>query len=195
MNQNIEIEYKNLLTESEYAGLYKTLNFAEDNSFVQENIYFDTNDFSLKQKRLALRIRIKDQQAEMTLKSPHKGHLLETNHMLQLDEARTLIKNRTLKPEGKIAEVLTSYDIDLTSPIQVFAQLKTERVEKAVKNSLIVLDKSWYADQVDYELEVESSTAAEGTELFEQLLKELHIPKRETPNKIARAFAALNIEY
>lgn len=194
MNQNIEIEFKNLLTESEYTNLFKELKLNTQSTFTQENIYFDTPDFSLKGKKLALRIRIKENQAEITLKSPHKGHLLETNMPLTISETNAILQKNTFVPTGMIAEVLESYEINLTRSLHIFARLKTERIEKKVQDSIIVLDKSWYADQVDYELEVESLSAEEGTQLINDLLEKYSIPRRKTPNKIARAFKALGID-
>lgn len=194
MNQNIEIEFKNLLTESEYTNLIKELKLSKKSTFTQENIYFDTPDFSLKEKKLALRIRIKENQAEITLKSPHKGHLLETNMSINISEAKIILQKNSFIPTGMIKEVLESYGINLISSLHIFARLKTERVEKKSQDSIIVLDKSRYADQVDYELEVESLSVEAGTKLFNTLLEKYSIPRRETPNKIARAFKALGLD-
>ncbi|API89120.1 hypothetical protein BKP56_07570 [Marinilactibacillus sp. 15R] len=192
MDQNIEIEFKNLLTEKEYMDLFKGLNLKTQNIFSQENIYFDTINFDLKKKKLALRIRIKNTHAEITLKSPHKEHLLETNIAISLLEAQQIIKSNAYYTSDSIADILRSYGLDTNIPLKIFANLRTERIEQKNNNSIIVLDKNYYANQVDYELEVESSSAEEGNQLIDDLMKNYEIPKRKTPNKIMRAFNAIH---
>ena len=50
MTQEIEIEFKNLLTKSEFLKLSEALCMKEHDFKQQVNHYFDTKDFSLKQK-------------------------------------------------------------------------------------------------------------------------------------------------
>ncbi len=50
MTQEIEIEFKNLLTKSEFLKLGEALCMKEHDFKQQVNHYFDTKDFSLKQK-------------------------------------------------------------------------------------------------------------------------------------------------
>lgn len=192
MKQNIEIEFKNLLTENEYNSLFEGLHLKTKDVFSQENIYFDTVNFDLKSKKLALRIRIKEDTAEITLKSPHKKHLLETNITISLAEAYSIKKSTVYFASGMIADVLKSYDLDPRIPLKIFAQLKTERVEQINRNSIIVLDKNYYADKIDYELEVESLSAEEGEQLIDNLMNDFSISKRKTLNKIIRAYNALH---
>ncbi|WP_225744363.1 CYTH domain-containing protein [Marinilactibacillus sp. Marseille-P9653] len=187
MSQNVEIEYKNLLTELEYEKLIKAFEINKAESFTQENIYFDSKEMVLKENQLALRIRIKDDVAEMTLKSPHEGHLLETNESLTIERARALVEKTVIYPTGQIADLLASYGIDSMTPLYIIAQLRTQRLEKKVHSCLIVLDKSWYGDQIDYELEIESTTSTEGKQFIKNLLTQYDIPERDTPNKISRA--------
>lgn len=187
MSQNVEIEYKNLLTELEYEKLIKAFKINKAESFTQENIYFDSKEMVLKENQLALRIRIKEDTAEMTLKSPHEGHLLETNESLTIEQASTLVEKTVIYPTGQIAELLASYGIDSMTPLHIIAQLRTQRLEKKVHSCLMVLDKSWYGDQIDYELEIESTTSKGGKQFIENLLAQYDIPERDTPNKISRA--------
>ncbi|MDP4171799.1 MAG: CYTH domain-containing protein, partial [Bacillota bacterium] len=50
MSQNIEIEFKNMLTLDEYSRIKSTFLLKEEQFFIQENHYFDTPAFSLKDK-------------------------------------------------------------------------------------------------------------------------------------------------
>lgn len=190
MNQEIEIEYKNLLTEEEYHLLSKEYFSEEVDSYTQKNTYFDTESEDLRKINCAFRIRIKAHEAEITLKSPFEGHHKELNSELTLDEAQELTSKQSIQVPEHIAEFLRSeFQLDI-SMIYKIAELKTERLEKDYRNCLIVLDKSWYSGLVDYELEVESPSIELGEALFHSILKEHSIPKRETLNKIARAYSA-----
>lgn len=60
-NQNIEIEFKNMLTKEEYELLLTHFQVGKEDLFEQENHYFDTSDFALKANHSALRIRKKRQ--------------------------------------------------------------------------------------------------------------------------------------
>ena len=43
--ENLEIEYKTLLTENEYEQLIKKFSLEKATPFFQRNFYFDTKDF------------------------------------------------------------------------------------------------------------------------------------------------------
>ena len=60
MATNLEIEFKNMLTETEYDRLIQTFNIQEEQIWLQKNVYFDTKSHDLKQKGAALRIRVKN---------------------------------------------------------------------------------------------------------------------------------------
>lgn len=59
MSQNIEIEFKNLLTETEFMQLKSFLDIDNSMFIKQDNHYFDTANFTLKELGCALRIRFK----------------------------------------------------------------------------------------------------------------------------------------
>lgn len=188
MKQELEIEFKNLLTEEEYEKLFSYFFNKQDTGFSQKNVYFDTEDFDLKNSQCALRIRIKNKQAELTLKTPFEGHHHETNINLDLDEAEEMIKEGrfTLPPE--LLKLLRETISLNKRTVNKLAELDTFRHEKEYKGCLIVLDKSSYHDAVDFELEVEAPSIEIGNNIFKSILEEFAIPERVTPNKIARAF-------
>lgn len=190
MKQEVEIEYKNLLTEREYARL-KEIYFEENATpFIQENYYFDTKNFILKSHLCALRIRMKESSAELTLKTPFEGHHTETTVDITTEYAQQIVQRGTLVLPDAIVAVLNKENISIHSPVFLIAELKTERLEKEMPQSIIVLDKSYYSNQIDYELEVEAASTTIGETLFAQILKDNKIPTRLTSNKIARAFNA-----
>lgn len=186
MSQHIEIEFKNILTKNEYEKLLAEFKIEKEDLFFQENHYFDTPDFSLKEKGSALRIRKKTSGFEMTLKQPAQVGLLETNQLLSEKEAVQALQ-QSIIPEGKIKSILLESRISL-SAIKYFGSLATYRIEMKYKNGLLVLDHSLYLNKEDYELEYEAENYDDGMKAFSGLLHKYHIPKRETENKIIRFY-------
>src|SRR5690625_1656793 len=85
MTQQIEIEFKTMLTKSQFNFLLTQLPFPI-NPIMQTNHYFETNEFSLRSKQAALRIREKATTYTLTLKEPHEEGLLETSERLTKTE-------------------------------------------------------------------------------------------------------------
>ncbi|MGF6951458.1 uncharacterized protein YjbK [Neobacillus sp. B4I6] len=187
MTQNIEIEFKNMLTRLEYEGLLKYFKIDKSQIFSQENHYFDTPEFALKGKDSALRIRKKGGAYEMTLKQPASVGLLETNQIIGEEEASTAIHHGRL-PTGIIQRLIEDYQISF-STIKYFGSLITERVEFNYKQGLLVLDHSIYLSEEDYELEYEVENYQVGEKIFLEFLKQFKIPTRKTENKIRRFYS------
>ncbi len=188
MKQEIEIEYKNLLTKEEFKLLLFELGFPK-NGVVQENFYFETPDFHLMKQRAALRIRKKSDKYVLTLKEPHPEGLLETHDLLTAREANAWLTGKPVAKEHTDRQ-LESLQIKVKD-LQLFGSLWTERREISYRNALLVLDFSEYHDTFDYELELEAKSQAEGLAEFETLLNKYNIPRRKTPNKIERFFQSI----
>ncbi|HLR65828.1 CYTH domain-containing protein [Virgibacillus alimentarius] len=188
MTQEIEIEYKNLLTKQEFNNLLDHLPFPAD-AQKQTNYYFETKDFSLKENGCALRIREKEDTYHLTLKEPHPNGLLETHDILTKQEAMNWIKgkNRVIK---NAAKSLKQLQISPESLIY-YGSLITERRELKYREVLLVLDYSIFNGKSDYELELEAPNEEIGLKTFERLLTQFQIPNRTTPNKIQRFFSSL----
>lgn len=186
MSQNLEIEFKNMLSEEEYRKLLQLFNIKEEDIFTQENHYFDTSDFLLKQKGAALRIREKNGSWEMTLKQPFQEGLLETNQPLTYQEAALAI-NENIIPEGEIQKQIKKMDIPFSN-IVYFGSLVTKRAEVKETDGLLVLDYSSYLNTEDFELEYEVENYQRGQVRFSEFLARHGIPKRETNNKIRRFY-------
>ncbi|WP_079529426.1 CYTH domain-containing protein [Halobacillus hunanensis] len=188
MAQEIEIEFKNLLTEEEYHKLYTQLDFAAIEQVEQTNYYFETDDYQLRDKGAALRIRQKDDTWTLTLKEPHPDGLLETHHTLSEAEAGLWLKNQLSAPP-EVNRQLEQLGVSVSDLCYIGA-LTTKRQERAYNDTLVVLDHSFYCGQSDYELELEASSKQQGEQVFEDILSTNHIPKRATDNKIKRFFQA-----
>jgi uncharacterized protein YjbK len=186
MSETVEIEFKNMLTKSEYEFLLSTFKINKSQIFSQENHYFDTPDFALRDIRSALRIRVKDGLYEMTLKQPHQEGLLETTQNINEEEFSTAITNGIL-PKGIIYNRLTSMAVSF-SDVGYFGSLITKRAELPYKNGLLVFDHSLYLNKEDYELEYEVENYQIGKQIFLELLSQHNIPQRKTENKIRRFY-------
>jgi uncharacterized protein YjbK len=186
MSENIEIEFKNLLTEEEFGRLKSFFGFDNKNFKKQVNHYFDTNQFDLKEQGCALRIREKKGQFEMTLKQPAPVGLLETNQYIPEQAAQNMLATGEI-PVGPVRTALSAL-FGHHDPVVYFGSLTTERAEKAYQGGLVVLDHSTYLDKNDYELEYEAEEEKSGREIFHALLSGLNIPSRKTDNKVMRFY-------
>jgi uncharacterized protein YjbK len=186
LTQSLEIEFKNLLTQLEYEKIKSYFNLNESMFFHQENHYFDTTHFSLKENLSALRIRKKKDYFELTLKQPVPDGLLETNQVLTEKEAIAALEQNTI-PKGQIVDLLTTMNIN-PEEVHFFGTLSTKRVEWEYKEGLLVLDLSSYLNTTDYELEYEVVNREVGHKIFIDLLSNLQIPIRKTENKIIRFY-------
>lgn len=188
MAEQIEIEYKTLLTAEQFQAI-KAKYAPNQAAFVQENYYFDTPQFDLKQKHCGLRIRSTENSAECTLKTPLSEGLLETTDKLTIQEAEEWLSAKKVPNQGSVAEKLATLDISL-SELQLLAQLKTARIQIVLPIGELALDESWYGDNHDYELELEVPEANQGKQDFLSLLEEFQIDYQPAKNKIVRAFEA-----
>ena len=191
MTEQIEIEFKNLLTKTEFEQLLGNFHISDDQFITQKNHYFDTPEFLLKDRACALRIREKDGQYEMTLKQPlttGQG-LLETNIEL-VSEAAQAILNGTPLSQSEILNKIQLLGIK-ANDLSCFGTLTTTRAEIPYEGGLLVFDKSTYFSITDYELEYETSHYEDGKRIFNNLLKKANIPPRKTDNKVKRFFTEM----
>lgn len=186
LNQEIEIEFKNLLTKSEFQQLLTHFSITENDFKKQINYYFDTPQFTLKEKQSALRIRLKKDNYTLTLKQPAEIGLLETHQHLSEEQALKMITDGQF-PKGDIYDILSNENVS-PSLITFFGKLTTERAELQYKNGLLVFDHSSYLDTDDYEVEFEVTDEESGRIEFYELLKTQGIPLRKTENKIMRFY-------
>lgn len=185
MSEEIEIEFKNMLTEAEYNKLKNSLMQAYDSHDEQINYYFDTANFLLKERKTALRIRKKTETFTFTLKEPHQVGLLETHQLLTESEAMSIISGGPA-PNGTVTTKVNNILKNDWSSLNFLGELMTYRLEKKIPEGLLVLDKSSYLNKIDFELEFECSDEEKGEVFFHKTLEKYAIPKRMTHNKVQR---------
>lgn len=189
MSNNIEIEAKVLLSKSDYDKVAHSLAFTASETFTQTNHYIDSKARDLKANGIALRVREKDDEIVLTLKTPLAEGLLEKNQSLTMEESRDLIV-KGIFPAGNIADFLEILDIDVAS-LEVLATLVTKRMEKVYKSGKVALDENSYCGRVDYELEMEESSIYNAQELIKEILDPLGIVyEYNTLSKQSRAINA-----
>lgn len=179
---NLEIEYKTLLTKDEFNRLLAKMSHI--NPVTQTNYYIDTPNFDLKGNKMSLRIRTLADKAEMTLKVPEQIGNREHNIHLTVEEAKSLIKNFSLKL-SPIKDIIDTLDID-QKQLACFGHLTTVRRETDTAIGKMALDYNQYANIKDYELELEVEEAEKGEVDFNQFLKENQLSFKFAKSKVAR---------
>ncbi|MDN4073680.1 CYTH domain-containing protein [Fictibacillus terranigra] len=192
MQQEIEIEFKNMLTPDEFFRLSNELSLREQSFATQTNYYFDTPDFLLKQHLSALRIREKQGYFVLTLKQPHPEGLLETHQNLSETEYKAFMNGEKFV-EGQIYSILSGLGIEPQN-VHYLGALTTKRAETETAGGILVLDENQYLSITDYELEYEAKERKQGEADFHRFLQEKGIPERKTLNKIQRFFEAKSSE-
>lgn len=190
LSKEIEIEFKSMLTHTEYEALLRYYHVAEDQFVTQTNTYFDTVDFRLKQEGMGLRIRSFASAAEATLKVPQSVGLLEITDSLTITDAEEAISTKQFS--AKATEVLTRlHTLSIqSSDLHMIGKLITKRSEFMIPEGKLALDESWYSGHHDFELELEVPDSTYGEAEFSQLLTRLGLTYRKTKNKIERAVNA-----
>lgn len=191
MHEEIEIEYKSLLTKEEFDNLVKKYLPEASSHHTQTNVYWDTSTHQLQSGETALRIRLLEQAAEVTLKEPVTDGLWETTEKISLAKAKEAIQNQTFPALNNFKDKLAhKYHLSLKE-LQIIGQLTTTRIEIPItKDALLVLDESWYHGHHDFELEMEVSNAQTGRPFFLDFLTQNQLIYRPAANKIARAILA-----
>ncbi|MGO1057986.1 CYTH domain-containing protein [Planococcus sp. FY231025] len=188
MTKELEIEFKNMLTQTEYEGLLTHFKRTAEEAETQENYYFDTQDFQLKRKKCALRIRRKGESFECTLKTPAPEGNYEITDRLPSGQAMEMIEGRSFhSPEVQAA--LEELQVN-SAKLHMIGKLTTHRTELEIDGGLLVLDHSEYGGKEDFEVEFEVAEAAAGKTRFLGLLQSHTIPERPADKKIARFMAA-----
>lgn len=183
MSTHIEIEFKTLLTKSEYERVQEYFNLKEIEPKKQTNVYFDTDDYFLKQRHIIVRTRLKDEIIEFTIKMKGKKGNIEINQPISEQDFQNLVNNSII-PNGVVKVALNELNI---TTIKVKAELTTYRYEVNYHNCLIALDESYYGDKIDYELELEVPEYDYGQKVFRELLEMFSLPHRLAKPKAVRA--------
>lgn len=188
MAQEIEIEYKALLTEAQFEALNHALPFPTE-PVTQVNHYFETEDFKLKEKGAALRIRMKNNTYILTLKEPYEDAILETHDTLTAEEFKQWTTGSPVSKKHTTKQ-LQQLGIPIEE-LKYYGALTTERKSYIADDIIYVLDKSFYNNQVDYELEIEAPSHEKGKKVISELIDTHNIDAISTTTKIERFFTTL----
>ncbi|CAD2078689.1 CYTH domain-containing protein [Jeotgalicoccus coquinae] len=184
-----EIEFKNLLTESEY-GKIQNDHFPGKKPMHLTNYYIDNDELQLIGNLLMLRIRVQDGKQLMTVKIPDERHVVfEYSGVTDIELTEGILIDKHSIP-GNIREQLTKRGITVNN-LSIQGSLITERLEKSSHSGLLVLDRSTYLGTTDYELEFEAPDIGTGKAEFTQILNKYGIVRREEIVKSARFYNML----
>jgi len=189
MNSNIEIEAKVLLLKDEYDTIIRELQLDKYRKITQTNHYIDTPDSFLKRNGIALRVREKNQEFVLTLKTPLSEGLLEKNDSISWRDF-DLLQDEGIFPEGGIKKFLAILGVNVQE-LKILTSLTTDRIEVDYKGGILCVDKNHYSGIIDYELEVEFTSIEGAKDLALKLLRECNI-SNSTFNNIAKQARALN---
>lgn len=189
MAKELEVEFKTLLSKSEYNKLATM--YADKPSNLQINYYFDTPRFTLKASDIGLRVRKRDTY-ELTLKRKKGYALIEINETLTEEEFQNFLQTGII-PCASICNDLA--EIIKGQNVVNYMSLSTYRITFPYKNGIIALDKCEYVNKVDYELEFHGSVYEDAKRTFIELVKSNNIVYKKSQPKIKRAYDALKKNY
>lgn len=159
MSQNIELEYKTLLTKEQFEKIKSNYPFLEPKK--QVNHYFDTDDKKMKARRSPLRIREIDDKYILTLKKPNNIGVLEYECEVQsLDFANNTIPNDILEALGDVTP----------NDVHEYGALTTYRSIFETELATICLDENFYVNEHDYEIEYEVKKEHDSLKMFKAFM-------------------------
>lgn len=188
-NVNMEYEARVMITENQYSlvkDFYLKTNL-ECHQLVNINYYYDDDKLTITNNSHVLRLRaIDDSKYELTLKIKGENGDVEINKPLTSFEIRD-IQNQINVSDEDIIKQLKSINVDLAN-LKLIAKLKTERIEVVLINSLLVIDKNYYNDKIDFNLEVESISKSDAVALLKEICEQFDIEyKKDYISKSRRA--------
>ena len=191
VNDNINMEYEArvMINEEQYINIrkhYLNSKYPKE-EIINENFYFDTEDLKLTSSHKVLRMRkINNSKYELTLKIKGEKGDIEINHKLTDNEKDDLLENSIIS-YPPILDKLKESNIDPSS-IRYITNLKTERLEVRLEYCLLVIDKNYYRNKIDFNLEVESSAKSLAKSQLEEIIKPFGLKiKKDYINKAKRA--------
>ena len=191
VNDNINMEYEArvMINEEQYINIrkhYLNSKYPKE-EIINENFYFDTEDLKLTSSHKVLRMRkINNSKYELTLKIKGENGDIEINHKLTDKEKDDLLENSIIS-YSPILNKLKESNIDPSS-IRYITNLKTERLEVRLEYCLLIIDKNYYRNKIDFNLEVESSAKSLAKSQLEEIIKPFGLSiKKDYINKAKRA--------
>lgn len=167
MSNAIEIEAKVLISQDDYRKLAKVFPYSP--RYIQTNYYIDSDTRILNKEGIALRIRERNGQYELTLKTPLSQGLLEKNCTISHEQFLDFT-NKGIFPKGDTSRFLTMLDIDIAT-LKIITSLTTERIDVDYEGGLLSIDRNVYSGITDYEIEFEYNNLEGAKEILSNLLK------------------------
>lgn len=158
----VEKEYKAMISLEQYECM--KLMFQWEKCVMQKNYYYDTNDMYCAKNNITVRIRQKEDNYYLQIKTPI------------CCEGGLHIKKEYEKKLHHLKDVITSNDFkELFIPVHIpdvkqIGNLITERLEFNIDGTTLCLDKNIYNNIVDYEVEVEYSNECVDASLLDSLI-------------------------
>lgn len=178
MKQNIEVEYKILVSKEQFENLFNILKLTP-NFIEQVNTYFDTESFDLSNQKIALRVRKKNNQFIVTLKTPHDSH--SVNEFEWIVDSVADFTNDPILLE-KLEE------LGLTNKVYPTFSLRTLRHTEILEQAELCFDINEYGSTIDYEIEYEQTSTHDGLLVFQELLHKINLTyTTNCKSKITRA--------
>lgn len=170
----IEKEYKALISQEKYEWLYRKRNW--NDSFLQKNHYYDTEDLLLYRNNITFRIREVNNKMYIQTKCPNEqlvgSYSIKNECEVEIDNIPDVFSN------DEIGTYVTN--ICVQTPLILLGSLETFRCVEKIDDVFICLDKNCYFDIVDYEVEIEFS------EISNCLTKTLHDLQVEPVSQVGK---------
>lgn len=188
-NRNMEYEARVMIDEQKYLEIKKSfLNKCHNHKeMVNINHYFDNESRYLTEHHMVLRLRnISEKENELTLKIKGENGDLEINYPLTLNQVDKILVNLEF-PKCEIIDELIKRGIDISS-LKLITILKTERLEFYYPEYTFVVDKNYYNNKVDFNLEVESDSKNAAISYLKSIIPEFGVEyKKDYISKSRRA--------
>lgn len=165
MNKKIEKEYKILVTKQQFEALLQMYDDCEVSE--QLNIYFDTEDQTIKKLKGGMRIRYKNNKYIFTLKFKHPEGHIELEKEIPHDCINELHHDQT------IAAWFKEYGIN--APFIEIGRVHTLRYLHRSEVAELCFDISHYNDITDYEIEYEFLQEHDGISKFNEILSHVNL--------------------
>lgn len=179
MNTNLEIEYKTMLTQSQFEQL--SLDYNTIPNIKQVNYYYQYTDLS---KMIAARIRQIDDEFELTFKIKQAKGRLEVNFSVPSNDANVFnredVKSFLLKN-------------DYPQSFTYLGELTTYRRLIKEAHGDLCIDENHYLGTIDYELEYEVTQDEDKATLrYLELIERYHLNNEKAKTKYHRFLLCLN---
>ena len=154
----IENEFKLMLTKEQYERIFRE--FSWDEEILQTNHYFDTENLSLSEWRITVRVREIEGEFFLQMKLPTDREFARVELEQKLDGL----------PENIWGPALSAFSgVDGLPSVKRLGRLFTKRLVKRFSGAEIDLDMSEYFDKRDYEAEIEFTDENEARRLLEMI--------------------------